>query len=238
MGRPGGALASRPLHFFWVVDCSGSMDGAKIGTVNNAIQEVIPEMRSAANENPNAQLLVQTLRFSNGASWIESAPIEIEKFAWKDLTADGLTDMGKAFEMLAGQLTIPPMSERALPPVIVLLSDGFATDNYKDALEKLLKLPWGKKSVRIAISIGEGADEGMLVEFTGNPELVLHAHNAAQLTRAIKWASTAAASVSAPASQANKDDVSVNSVASGASNAMLNMGTKPSDEDVSAEDVW
>ena len=31
--RPGGELASRPLHFFWVVDCSGSMYGEKIGTV-------------------------------------------------------------------------------------------------------------------------------------------------------------------------------------------------------------
>ena len=28
--RPGGAMASRPLHFFWVLDCSGSMAGAKI----------------------------------------------------------------------------------------------------------------------------------------------------------------------------------------------------------------
>jgi len=23
--RPGGELASRPLHFFWIADCSGSM---------------------------------------------------------------------------------------------------------------------------------------------------------------------------------------------------------------------
>ena len=45
--RPGGELASRPLHFFWVVDCSGSMisDG-KMGIVNNAIQECIPAMES------------------------------------------------------------------------------------------------------------------------------------------------------------------------------------------------
>ena len=33
--RPGGELASRPLHFFWVVDCSGSMYGEKIGTVSD-----------------------------------------------------------------------------------------------------------------------------------------------------------------------------------------------------------
>lgn len=236
--RPGGALASRPLYFFWVVDCSGSMHGAKIGAVNNAIQEVTPEMRAAADENPNAQLMVQTLRFSDGASWVESNPVEIEQFSWKDLDADGMTDMGKAFDLLAGRLTIPPMSDRALPPVIVLLSDGFATDDYKYSLEQLLKLPWGKKSVRIAISIGDEADEDMLREFTGNPELILHAHNAAQLTRAIKWASTVAASVSAPASQANKEDAMGNSVLSSPINAMLNMDTKPNDEDIGAEDVW
>ena len=36
--RPGGELATRPIHFFWVVDCSGSMYGEKIGIVNNTIQ--------------------------------------------------------------------------------------------------------------------------------------------------------------------------------------------------------
>ena len=45
--RPGGELASRPLHFIWVVDCSGSMYGEKIGTVNHAIQSTIPEMADA-----------------------------------------------------------------------------------------------------------------------------------------------------------------------------------------------
>lgn len=30
MKRPGGELASRPLHFFWIVDCSGSMYGERL----------------------------------------------------------------------------------------------------------------------------------------------------------------------------------------------------------------
>ena len=122
--RPGGELASRPLHFFWVVDCSGSMYGEKIGTVNHAIQSTIPEMVDAAKDNPNAQLLVRTLKFSTGATWVTPTPVNVEDFAWDDLDAGGVTDLGKAFEMLAAQLTIPPMSDRALPPVIVLLSDG------------------------------------------------------------------------------------------------------------------
>ena len=88
--RPGGELATRPLHFFWAVDCSGSMYGEKIGSVNNAIQSVIPEMQSEAQNNPNARLLVRTLKFSSGASWVTATPVEIEKFAWDDLDANGV----------------------------------------------------------------------------------------------------------------------------------------------------
>ena len=45
----------------------------------------------------------------------------------------------------------------------------------------------------------------MLVEFTGNKELVLQANNPQTLVKMIKWASTAASSVSAPASRVQDD---------------------------------
>ncbi|MDR0616606.1 MAG: hypothetical protein LBG29_07350 [Synergistaceae bacterium] len=199
--RPGGELSSRPLHFFWIVDCSGSMYGEKISKVNFAIQKVIPEMRDAAENNPNAQLLVRTLKFSTGASWVTTNPVKVEDFAWDDLDANGVTEMGRAFDLLSAQLTIPPMSDRALPPVMVLLSDGQPTDDYKAPLDRLLRLPWGRKSVRIAISIGQDADDDVLCEFTGNRELVLQANNPEALVQMIKWASTVASIVSSPASR-------------------------------------
>lgn len=252
MKRPGGELASRPLHFIWIVDCSGSMFGEKIGTVNHAIQSVIPEMADAAANNPNAQLLVRTLQFSSGASWVTANPVLVEDFAWDDLEACGVTDLGQAFELLAAQLTIPPMSERALPPVLVLLSDGQPTDEYKKSLDKLLHLPWGKKAVRIAISIGQDADDNVLAEFTGNRELVLQANNAAMLTRMIKWASTAASAVSAPASRVMGDKMPAEEVfllpgivdeqppSAGGGNGplVLDMNNIPDTDDVSEDDVW
>lgn len=238
--RPGGELASRPLHFFWLVDCSGSMYGEKIGTVNHAIQSTIPEMADAAKDNPNAQLMVRTLKFSTGASWVTPDPVNIEDFAWNDLDAGGVTDLGKAFELLAAQLTIPPMTDRALPPVIVLLSDGQPTDDYKKGLDKLLHLPWGKKAVRIAISIGQDADDDVLQEFTGNRELVLQANNPQALVKMIKWASTAASLVSAPASRP-KDGLDVPATeAANDTNAplVLDMNNIPDPSSVGANDVW
>ena len=253
--RPGGEVANRPLHFFWVVDCSGSMMGEKIGVVNNAIQSCIPEMVDAASGNPYAQLLIRTLKFSSGASWVTTTPVPVEDFAWEDLEANGLTDLGKAFDLLAAQLTIPPMSDRALPPVIVLLSDGFPTDEYKESLNKLLHLPWGKKAVKIAISIGQDADDEVLAEFTGNRELVLQANNAAALTKMIKWASTTASVVSAPASRVMNDNAAVSGISgnpadqllaqdsvsqgnAGSAPLVLDMNNIPNPDDVNDSDVW
>ncbi|MDD4729544.1 MAG: VWA domain-containing protein [Dysgonamonadaceae bacterium] len=181
-----------------MVDCSGSMHGDKIQSLNYAIRQTIPDMKKAADDNPNAQLLIRALKFSTGAQWVTASPISIDDFDWNDIEAGGVTDMGKAFELVAEQLKIPPMSERALPPVLVLLSDGQPTDDYKKGLTALQNLPWGKKAVKIAISIGQDSDDNVLCEFTGNKELVLQANNPQTLVKMIKWASTVAKQVSAP----------------------------------------
>lgn len=203
--RPGGELATRPLHFIWMADCSGSMDvDGKIQSLNTAIKEAIPNMQAVADENPNAQVLVRAVKFSSGAQWHVSQPTEVADFRWEDLTAEGVTDMGKALLMVADQLKIPPMTERALPPVLVLISDGQPTDDYASGLKALMDQPWGRKAVRIAIAIGEDADTEVLQKFIGNPELKpLQANNPEALVKYIKWVSTAVLkSASAPASQA------------------------------------
>lgn len=192
--RPGGELASRPLHFIWIADCSGSMgvDG-KIQSLNNAIREAIPEMQETAGENPNARVLMRAIRFSSGAQWHISEPTPVDEFKWEDLTADGVTDMGKAFSLLAEQLTIPPMEERALPPVLVLVSDGQPSDDYGSGLKKIEELPWGRKAVRLAIAIGEDADHEVLKKFMGryaNEVGPLQANNPGDLKNYVRWVST------------------------------------------------
>lgn len=201
--RPGGEIVSRPLHFFWVVDCSGSMSGDKIQSVNTAIREAIPEMRRVAAENVNAQVLVRVLGFSSGIHWEVPTPLPVDNFSWNDLKARGVTDMGAAMRALAQQLQVPPMSERALPPVLVLLSDGQPTDDFSGGLKELMDLPWGKKAVRVAIAIGKDCDREVLQKFIGHPELQpLEANNPEALVKCIKWASTVVLqAASAPPSQ-------------------------------------
>jgi uncharacterized protein YegL len=173
----------------------------KIQALNTAIREAIPHMQKVADDNPNAQVLVRAVKFSNGAQWHISQPTPVADFAWQDIAADGETDMGKALALVAEQLKMPPMSDRALPPVLVLISDGQPTDDYDSGLKALLEQPWGKKAVRIAIAIGQDADNEVLQKFIGNSELKpLAANSPEALVKHIKWASTAVLkSASSPA---------------------------------------
>jgi uncharacterized protein YegL len=211
--RPGGELATRPLHFIWIADCSGSMQTeGKIQALNMAIREAIPHMQKVASENPNAQVLVRAIKFSSGAQWHISQPTPVEDFKWTDLQADGVTDMGKALSMIAEQLKIPPMTDRALPPVLVMISDGQPTDSFEKGLKELLEQPWGKKAVRIAIAIGQDADFDVLQKFIGHVEIKpLQANNPEALVNYIKWVSTAVLkSASSPASQSTAAGPGVN----------------------------
>jgi uncharacterized protein YegL len=207
---PGGEMSSRILDFFWIADCSGSMDGEKIQTLNYAIRQTIPDMRKEADNNPNAKVMVRAIKFSDGAAWHVPTATAIDAFNWTDLQAGGVTSMGMALELVAGELKQFPSDTKRLPPVLVLLTDGQPTDDFKKGLDELMNSPWGKKAVRIAIAIGKDADLTVLEQFTGNKELVLEAKNPQLLIQFIKWASTVVQSVSAP--RAGSSDTSVVSV--------------------------
>ena len=230
--RPGGELASRPLHFIWIADCSSSMGyDSKIQALNNAIKEAIPHMKRVADENPYAQVLVRTLKFSSGAQWHISQCTPISDFNWKDLSANGVTDMGRALSMLADQLKIPPMTDRALPPVLVLISDGQPTDDFEGGLNALMRQPWGKKAVRIAIAIGNDANHSVLQKFIGHPELKpLQADNPESLVKQIKWVSTAVLEAAAsPPSQTKGNSLP---------KANVPIPAVPKNTPSSANDVW
>ncbi len=123
------------------------------------------------------------------------------------------------------------MVERALPPVLVLISDGQPTDDYASGLKALMDEPWGRKAVRIAIAIGEDADTEVLQRFIGNAEVKpLQANNPEALVKYIKWVSTAVLkSASAPVSQSSDS-------ATPGTNVPIPL--LPDSHAPSADDVW
>lgn len=196
--RPGSTLAARPLHFFILADCSGSMaaDG-KMQALNNAIRETLPHLVEVAGQNPHASLLVRAIAFSTGARWHLATPTSVDQLVWEDLGAGGYTDLGAALDLLASEMTPATVEQRSLTPAVLLVSDGMPTDDYKPALGRFLDEPLGQRAARMAVGIGRDADLEVLERFVGSSDAggVLTANNPEQLARMIRWASTHASRV-------------------------------------------
>jgi uncharacterized protein YegL len=192
----GGPMARRQLHFIWILDVSGSMraDG-KIQALNVAISEALPSLRAAAAGNMSADVMVRAVTFATGAQWHCPDATPVGDFRWKPVEAGGFTDMGTALSLVAEGLQVPPMPERGLSPVLVLVSDGQPTDDFAEGLRRLLDTTWGSRAIRLAIAIGRDADQTVLQNFIGHEsgQHPVHANNPDAIIAAIRWASTAVA---------------------------------------------
>lgn len=195
-------IARRTMTLFFVVDASSSMAGAKIGAVNTAIREVLPELSDISSENADASIQLACLEFASDCCWLIT-PSPVEEVTWNDLQANGMTSMGMAFEVLNQKLSRKEFLNSptgCFAPVIFLMSDGYPTDEYESALGRLKINKWFKYAIRVAVAIGDDADKGLLAEFTGNPELVLTAHTPEALKAMIRFVSVTSSKIGSQSS--------------------------------------
>ena len=203
-------VARRTMVLFFLVDTSGSMEGAKIGTLNQAIEDVIPEIRDISQNNADAEIKIAVLEFSSGAKWVTPYPVPAEDFEWQYLNAVGLTDFGEACRELDEKLsrnTFMSDITGSFAPAVFLLSDGAQTDEYKENLNKLWNNNWFKKAIKVAVAIGEDANKNILAEFTGNIEGVLSVHNPEALKKMIKFVSVTSSQIGSRSSAVGKGGI-------------------------------
>lgn len=203
-------VARRTMVLFFVVDTSGSMEGAKIGTLNQAVEDVIPEIRDISADNADAQIKIAVLEFSSGARWVTQAPVPADGFDWQYLEAAGLTDLGDACRELNDKLSRNSfMSDitGSFAPAVFLLSDGAPTDNYREGLEKLWENNWFKKAIKVAVAIGDDANLDILAEFTGTSETVLTVHNPESLKKMIRFVSVTSSQIGSQSSAVGSGDI-------------------------------
>jgi uncharacterized protein YegL len=189
-------LAAQPMHFIWLIDCSGSMAlEGKIESLNTAIAEAIEPLRDASESNPSVEILMRVIRFSKGARWHVQQPTPLSQFNWTSVKVerpDDPTDLGSALNLLAPELMSPPMPKHAHRPHIVLVSDGMPSDDWRGGLAAMNASPWGANAMRLAIAIGRDAQLPVLQKFIGNPELrPMQANTPEMLAAHIRWASSA-----------------------------------------------
>ena len=187
-----GATSRRSLNLIIMADTSTSMHGSKIQSLNQAMRNVLVELKDVAITHPEADLLLRVISFGSEVQWQTPEPQPVADFNWTDLTASGLTPMGEALELVTKALNNLP--EYQFTPMIVLLSDGGPTDDWEKALEAFNQSSYGKKpnrTVRVAIAIGDDANDEVLADFTKNRETVLSARTPQQLGTLLRWATVA-----------------------------------------------
>lgn len=183
----------KDLHVFYVLDTSGSMTGLPIEQLNRAMEETVGTLRQVAKHNDNANLKIAVLEFSSDARWAQpSGPEEVADFIWDDLKAGGLTSMGAALDELNDKLSRSKFlgsMTGALMPIIIFMTDGMATDDYKGALENIRHNNWFKRATKIGFAIGADPDVDMITEIVGNPEAVIRTDDLALFAKLIRFVS-------------------------------------------------
>lgn len=204
----------RALPVFILADVSGSMDGEKIKQLNVSLRNMLTQLRETKAIPGKFKLCVLT--FNDTAQVIQPLE-EVEKIVLHELRAGGMTAMGAAFAQVAALVEDPNVVDsRSYAPTLVLMSDGAPTDFEGNtaaelaAWQPLLNLkngPRSGKAQRLALAIGRDADEEVLKEFIGNPQIpLIKANNEQEMMRFFKWVTM---SVISRMKSTNPNDVSV-----------------------------
>lgn len=207
----GEGIKRQELNLIFVIDNSGSMDGEKIGAVNNAIRDIVTIMPEIQDDTSDADIMISALTFSDKAKWVYSEPQKANDFKWKDIRVDGGTNLSLAYDELSSFLCrresggkMPDIG--GVAPIIILMSDGMPTSyDWENHLKELKKKGWFKVALKYALAIQIDTDEAMdvLTKFTGNPETVLKVYTAEALRQVIKVIAVTASKVKSSSSVVN-----------------------------------
>ncbi|MEB3882001.1 VWA domain-containing protein [Lyngbya sp. CCY1209] len=188
--------SARKLPVILLADVSGSMSqNGKIQTLNRAIAEMIESF--AAEEDVRAAIYVAVITFGRGGTKIHQPLLPANQIQWTDMQAAGRTPMAEAFDLARIMVEDKnQIASRDYHPTVVLVSDGHPTDdqgylsdNWKQPLQQFLDSERASKALRLAMGIGEDADEEILKAFlTGqDSQLLFRADESGQIRQFFRF---------------------------------------------------
>ena len=156
----------KELPVFYVLDTSGSMTGARISSLNHAMEECLIALQDLAKSNADAQLKISVLEFNSECKWMTShGPEPAEDFEYEPLSAGGLTCLGAALKELNSKLSTHEYLGSmvgSMMPIIIFMTDGEPTDDYEDELENIRNNRWFKYATKIGFAVGDDANDKVI----------------------------------------------------------------------------
>lgn len=218
----------REMTIFYVLDTSGSMTGTPIATLNRAMIETVISLKELAEKNADAKLKIAVLEFNSGCKWVNpNGPEYMEDFVWEDLDAGGLTDVGAALKELDSKMSRSAFLESMTGqymPIVIFMSDGYATDEYKAALTQIRENKWFKRGVKIGFALGDDPDVAMITDVVGNSEAVIKTNDLELFARLIKFASVTSSMVNSKSRTTSDVVTGADIVKQGVSTGDINPG--------------
>lgn len=191
-------IVKKELHIFYVLDTSGSMTGAPIAALNDAMRDTVNELAEISKTSADAAFKLAVMEYNSACRWVtfgDNGLEDMEDFFWTDLEARGLTNLGEAMKELNNQLSRNAMMKSATGnkiPVIIFMSDGYPNDSWEQALNELKNNKWYNTAIKIAFALGDDADESVLAQVVGSTEAVIKTNDLAAFKSMIRIVSVTA----------------------------------------------
>ena len=193
----------RRLPVYLLIDCSESMAGPAIETVNTAVQGMVRDLRGTPHALETVAMSV--IAFSGDARLV--VPLtSIEMFQLPALTIHPGTSLGRALDLLASCVStdvVKTTKERKgdWRPLVFLFTDGQPTDDWREAAARVKGLTSPRIANIYAIGCGNDVDFSVLHEIT---DIVLRTPDAdaEAIRKAFVWITASVQSASTGVTQA------------------------------------
>ena len=179
---------TQSLTLYWLIDESGSM---RMDRMAEALQSALYlGFQKLARPQPGCPLLeltTRTLYFGPAARWDAPVKTPMRDARVAELLPYGQTNIAPALRELTRELQARSKEHDDLAPIVLLLSDGLPTDDYKQALNEFDAACTDAGADRVSIAIGRLNALEFCREFMGDsPFDCLSASTTAALSRAVE----------------------------------------------------
>ena len=121
------AVIEDEIHLFFIIDCSESMIGDPIQTVNETMGTMLPTLLQVAQAK-EVMLMFHVLAYNDTVHWLCGSTAEdgvpMDQFQWHEISAGGGKNTAGAIRAILPGLSRRYLGHTDISPIIILITDG------------------------------------------------------------------------------------------------------------------